>query len=365
MSEIENQTSLVENSLEMRALIEQELRLPQIDGERCVHAHIETASCQACVDICPKQAWVLSDDSLSIRVEACDGCGLCAPACTEGAILHEHEPLLRQYKQHILAFVACEKTAVTDTQAVMPCVHALGLSDIVQMYRHQVRGLVVTTGECEACQRFTEYNLYDLLENVNQLLKQRQLMPLLLRDFPTTTWLKEKAKTEQNQGESLSRRSFFKQTIQNAARETMKAKGWLTENFKPPASRLPEPETDEILTYPFVPQIDAQFCTGCDACINTCPHQALEIDTETAQYVINPKQCTGCRICVDICHVTAIQLEQWQTSSEKSYLDLTTGKCRRCGAPFHYPESNQAQTDICPICKQVNHHSQLFQVYKD
>lgn len=345
---------------EIRSLIEQELRLPQIDGERCVHSHIETASCQACVDICPQQAWILSDESLDIRIEACDGCGLCAPACTEGAILHEHEPVLRQYKQHILAFIACEKTTVEN----MPCVHALGLSDIVQMYRHQVRGLIITTGECETCPRFTKFNIYDVVENINQLLKQRQLMPLLLRQFPLATWLKEKAKTEQSQGESVNRRAFFRQSLQSAARETMKAKGWLTENFKPPASLLPEPEQNEALIYPYVVQIDTQYCTGCDACIHTCPHQALTIDLDAAQYIIHPQQCTGCRICVDICHVSAIQLEQWQTA-QVTHLDLVAAKCRRCGAPFHYPESNQAQTDICPICRQVNHHRQLFQVYKD
>ena len=352
-----------ESPLDVRTLIEQELRLPQIDGERCVHAHIETASCQACVDICPKQAWMLDDESLSIRVEACDGCGLCAPACTEAAILHEHEPLLRQYKQHILAFVACEKTGVTDKQAVIPCIHALGLSDIVQMYYHQVRGLVVTTGECESCTRFTDFNIYDLVENLNPLLKQRQLMPLLLRQFPVATWVKEKAKTEQSQGEVLSRRAFFKQSLHSAAQETMKAKGWLTDDFKPPASRLPAPDDTEV-GYPFVPDIDEQFCTGCDACINTCPHQALEINLDTAQYVIHPQQCTGCRICVDICHVSAMQLKQWQTP-KVTHIDLEAARCRRCGAPYHHPTAYQTQGNLCPICKQVNHHSQLFQVYKD
>ncbi len=347
----------------VRQLIEQELRLPQIDGQRCVHSHIETASCQTCVDICPKQAWVLTDESLNIRVDACDGCGLCAPACTEGAILHEHEPLLRQYKQHIFAFIACEKTQVSDYQAIMPCIHALGLMDVIQMYRHQVRGLVATTGECETCERFTQYNIYDVVEKLNQLLEQRELMPLLLRTFPIATWLKEKAKTEQSQGETLDRRAFFRQTLHNTVRETMKAKGWLTEEFKPPASLLPEFDKEELI-YPFVPQLDSQLCTGCDACMHTCPHQALIINLNTAQYQIDPKQCTGCRICVDICHVTAIELKQWQISPKIINLDLVNAKCRRCGAPFHYPESDQAQSDICPICKQVNHHRQLFQVYK-
>ena len=63
-----------------------ELRIPDINGDRCVHAHIETASCKACVDACPENAWILDDESLGLNTNSCDGCGLCVPACTEGAI---------------------------------------------------------------------------------------------------------------------------------------------------------------------------------------------------------------------------------------------------------------------------------------
>lgn len=360
--------------MDLRTYIEQELRLPEIDGERCVHSYIETASCNNCVDICPLEAWQLDDESLKIKVNSCDGCGLCAAVCPQGAILHSHEPLLRQYKQHIFAFAACEKSPVqeADNAAIMPCIHALSLHDVARLYQQQVRGLLISCADCENCNRFTKQNLFILVENFNQLLTSRELLPFILRNFTPENWSIELAKTATSQGKSLSRRDFLRRSVQSSVKATFKAKGWLTEKFAPPATWLPN--TAEPLNYPYVPQIDTLVCTGCDACFNTCPQQALSIDLTQAQYVIKPELCTACNICVDICDQTAITIKNWLESQEIRF-DLIASRCKRCGAPFHYPhnlhnphnpQTKESDTKtVCPICQRVNHHKNLFQVYKD
>ena len=66
--------------------------LPTVITERCVHTQLTQASCRACVDSCPVKAWVLDDETLSIDTGACDGCGLCASACPQGAII-SHQAL--------------------------------------------------------------------------------------------------------------------------------------------------------------------------------------------------------------------------------------------------------------------------------
>lgn len=53
--------------------------------------------------------------------------------------------------------------------------------------------------------------------------------------------------------------------------------------------------------------IDAKTCTGCEACIPTCPFGALSMDKGVA--VVNEK-CTFCGACVDVCPVSAITLEK-------------------------------------------------------
>jgi len=62
-------------------------RLPEVLAERCVHSLIERATCRRCVDACPTRAWVIDDERLGIDPVRCDGCGLCAPACPQAAIV--------------------------------------------------------------------------------------------------------------------------------------------------------------------------------------------------------------------------------------------------------------------------------------
>ena len=53
--------------------------------------------------------------------------------------------------------------------------------------------------------------------------------------------------------------------------------------------------------------IDKETCTGCEACIPSCPFGALSMVEGKA--VVDEK-CTFCGACVDVCPVSAITLEK-------------------------------------------------------
>lgn len=343
----------------LRTHFQQEIRIPEVHGERCVHAYIEQASCQACVDACPKQAWHLTDESLGIDVESCDGCGLCVPVCSEGAILHHHGLLPRQFKQHIFALGACNKTQLTGA-GVIPCIHALSLRDLLQLYRQNIRGLIVSTGHCDECVRAPKHRLQMTIESLNIALQQREKAPLLLRELSPELWQQQYDRTVDvfTQG-AMDRRNFLRRGLQTTVEQGLKIIAPEAERFVPVASLLPKTSTPANL--PYVPQIDPTRCDGCDACLNICPHQALLFARETQYYVIEAEQCTGCRICVDICVKQAINITQW-IIPEIIHIPLHESRCRRCGAPFHRPSVYQADKSLCHICTQVNHHRNLFQV---
>jgi NAD-dependent dihydropyrimidine dehydrogenase PreA subunit len=349
---------------ELRTHLQQELRIPEIRSERCVHAQIETASCRACVASCPRQAWHLDDESLGIDIEACDGCGLCAPVCRQGAILHAHEPLLRQFNQAIVALAACERTELSG-EGTMPCLHALGLHDLLKLYRQGIRGLITSSGDCTQCPRqVNRTHLTDTLMTVNAALTQRHHPTLIHRELLPEAWQMQRQQlTPPLSQHQLSRRHFLRRGLQNAVQETLKWQGLLpqdSEKFLPLGTLLPQ--SVEPANLPYVPQIDPRRCDGCDACFNVCPHEVLFLDLDNPQYVIVAEQCTGCQLCVDVCKPQAIQIEHW-TIPQVTHLPLHYQRCRRCGASFHRPADYVAEQNFCHVCNQVDHYRNLFQVF--
>ena len=52
--------------------------------------------------------------------------------------------------------------------------------------------------------------------------------------------------------------------------------------------------------------IDEEKCTGCGACVEVCPVEALKLVDDKAK--VDPDVCIDCGTCVDECPVGAISL---------------------------------------------------------
>ena len=53
--------------------------------------------------------------------------------------------------------------------------------------------------------------------------------------------------------------------------------------------------------------VDSSTCTGCGACVDCCPSEAIEMQDGKA--VIDAEKCVDCGVCVDECPVEAISME--------------------------------------------------------
>lgn len=53
--------------------------------------------------------------------------------------------------------------------------------------------------------------------------------------------------------------------------------------------------------------VDAEKCTGCESCLDSCPLEAIEMKDDIA--VIDADTCGDCGACVDACPVEAISME--------------------------------------------------------
>jgi NAD-dependent dihydropyrimidine dehydrogenase PreA subunit len=56
--------------------------------------------------------------------------------------------------------------------------------------------------------------------------------------------------------------------------------------------------------------LDLDRCTGCGACVKTCPTEVFRIDEKRAKAVIvHPNDCHVCFLCVDDCPTSAIEID--------------------------------------------------------
>lgn len=54
--------------------------------------------------------------------------------------------------------------------------------------------------------------------------------------------------------------------------------------------------------------VDREECTGCGACVDACPVEAIKLDDGIA--VVDEDTCTECGLCEDACPVGAIRVER-------------------------------------------------------
>ncbi|MEW8320347.1 MAG: 4Fe-4S binding protein [Candidatus Thiodiazotropha sp.] len=346
--------------------IRHEEKLPDVVSERCVHELVEVASCTSCVDVCPQRAWSLDDDALNLDTTLCDGCGLCRPACPEDAISIEHEILIGDWGERKIALCACEQAVVPQKIAVVPCIHLVGVKDILKLHRQGYSEWLVATGSCSECSRNRGVKLTERVDRINAALFVNSSAPVSLYRVNSAEWQRtSNLLVEELAISRLSRRGFLRGMLDGGVgAKSAIHKLYESENdpFESPGELMPESGSSSV--WPYAPCIDSVRCNGCDACTKLCPHRAIEFNDSGEQpyYRMEPRSCTGCGICVDVCSEDAISVKTC-SQIENRDVALVRMKCSSCGNPVHLPaESRLRLQDNCRICAQVNHHKNLYQI---
>lgn len=339
---------------------------PEIHGDRCVHAQVASANCRRCVDACPRKAWQLDEESLDIDTRRCDGCGLCVPACTEGALSHHIRPQTGRWRDRRMAYAACEKAVNPTAPGVVPCLHAIDVQTLLDLYRDGLRLFLVARGECAGCARGTGPMLDRTVDSLNTLLHSRHLQAMTLHTLPAQIW---RAVTSSAQpdcgGPEGDRRAFLRRAISRGIAQGMDVAGLSDPedtSFRPLSSRLPRTSSGD--RYAWVPVIREQTCNGCDACVKLCLHQAITLeddDTHGTAYRIRAERCTGCGICTSACDSDAVSLREFAPQQQRT-IPLVSARCRSCGAPYHHPAGRGETETRCRICARVDHNRNLYQV---
>lgn len=337
--------------------------LPEIDPDLCVHARLPTASCRACVDVCPHRALVLDGSALGIDTDACDGCAICRPSCPEQAIAFEGlatAPLLDVSRG--VALVACERAGLPAGRGVVACVDALGEHDFDGFEAAGIERLMVARGDCGSCSRSTPATIEAALGRwsaVGPPLRAKR--PLRILALGGRDWQRLRAQTLLA-GNDLDqrRRALFGLGRRSGGRGPA------------PSRTTAAPETGHA-RYRHVPEIDAATCHACGACARICRHGAISItqgQSGVLGYAIAAEACTGCRLCIDVCDAGAVRINELAPAGTR-FLPLVQSRCRHCGVSFATPvrrvetADDAAEPDLCRVCRATARNSRLFQVRRD
>lgn len=330
---------------------------PTVEPDGCVLGRLAKATCHACADVCPRDAWVLDDDGLGLDTEACDGCGLCAAVCPENAIAFDFRPVERPSRNGRIAFAACERAVTRDEGGAVPCLHGLGTNELARLWTRGVRRLAVAHGDCTACPLNVGEGLQSHLGALRRLTDDRRLEPLELVRMDASVW-----REWREEARNLSRRGLL-DTLMRPVRAAANA-GAASQPLNAPGADARLPNRPLARVARFTPVIDALLCEGCDACVEVCPHGALSLIVEaqgSARYEVDATACSSCGLCIDVCTAGAMGIAQWGAARPEA-VQLGSNQCRACGNVFHFPTARSQHNALCRICSSTGHHRKLFQV---
>lgn len=312
---------------------------PKLDPDRCARSALPVALCDTCHALCPAGAIHLSDAGGPPHIDAdlCIGCGACAASCPEAALslaVPPPEPSEPRWS------LVCSGASAASSY----CLNAISLADLALASSVGVRQIEVADFACETCARAGAPAFGRTLERFNMLAASRGLKQIrLTRKAPQRrgmfAWLIASGETDP------ARRALLRGQGPTPGR----AKAAALQRFQSMTSPSVPPR------YVFAPAIDADLCSGCDACVLGCPTRAITIAaSDPPAYEISAANCTGCGWCLALCAEDAIAVVM--DAEAGADVSLKAFRCQSCNVEAHRPDMPKDETPaLCHVCGKRTH----------
>lgn len=326
--------------------------------ERCV----SEAGCDLCVGVCPRDALSIVEGRLAVNKASCEACGACISACPRQA-LELPGASLAQAAAELAALLGIQDVSVgpkgilfycegnarlvaecarsSDDEGLawlpmrLPCVGMVSAGWILQCLAHGAASVaIVSCGE--GCPLRQEEQTRGRVAYCRQLLRPfegraesvRLIGPSSSADLVDALFAPAPAATVPTADGPVT-------LVEPSA--TAKAVRTLTAGVAgEAAASLPHPHSPLGVV-----RIDALSCTGCEACVRTCPTDALtsRLRQTTLMIAFDPELCLACAMCARCCPESVVRVERITdvTALRRGAIPLyedSQARCERCGAAF-------------------------------
>ena len=330
---------------------------------------VSTDSCEAkfgcskCVDACPSPgALKIENDSVTVSNEYCIRCGLCAGVCPVAAIqiprLSEdaYQGLLNAIKHSsaptkALA-ITCDERNITprpwmDIEEV-PGIGVMGVRQIA-IAAASIDVLIVHCGDGQCAAKENAKHALNLISSLSGT------------DGPILAYM---------EGNVDSAKLDVMIKSAQPCDKTFRAMESPWKDYVNSLNALSRGQT-LAAGLGLTNMIIAESCTLCNACVESCPHQALAIEQENLNFT--SEECTGCGLCAKICPEHSITLSQMngpiKLATRTVYRDEII-KCARCNTPYVSAKmfekvsailpGSEDVIKLCPKCRQTEIYEKIL-----
>ena len=286
---------------------------PTVDAHAC--SRRLGSGCDVCVAACPKDALqVISavgrdDHSPIVDPLTCVGCGLCEAQCPVRAISGvgaAGEPLVDVARGKEIIRLRCEVARLSGgtLDADRPGAVGVDVTCLASLHPETVAAAVgalstegsveFLRGDCELCPMGAGAAVATMMHEAEMTLAGAHRIRV-----GVVTENSEPAEATQRPTARLSRRALFRRA--SPARVTEEA---VKTGISAHGGQTPRALVLGTMDRPALPRpaVDAG-CTGCQACVNVCPSEALsssDVD-DVFTLTVDPTACVQCRECVRVC----------------------------------------------------------------
>ncbi len=247
--------------------------------------------CLTCYRICPFDAILLKTDKVTIDIDKCQLCGMCASACPAYAIdtiYYDTDTLIDHIKTQ-------KEKLGTDTLVLMCRGSTPPSCEILELLKeHEVTSFIPLRIPCVG--RVTvEFYLQTSLLGIEKF--------IVIQCDDASCRMKNGSDT------SIKTQYRFKEILQELGGED---------------------DRIILIQNPLKAEYFTDKCVGCDKCVFICPYEAI-VAQPLATPTIDPETCRGCGACALVCPHLAIELRgfEFETSVQalkdiKADIDLKT-----------------------------------------